>query len=68
MNYTGLVFQVQWQDGTSSWEPLCNLKDSNPIEVAEYVVINKLTEEAAFAWWVPHTLKKHDQIVAAVKT
>jgi hypothetical protein len=63
----GWYLQVQWRDGSTSWEPLRNLKESNPVEVAEYAVANKLTEEAAFAWWVPHTLKKRERIIAAIK-
>ena len=29
---------VEWKDGTTSWERLADLKESNPIEVAEYAV------------------------------
>jgi hypothetical protein len=63
----GWYLQVQWHDGSTSWEPLRNLKESNPVEVAEYAVANKLLEEAAFAWWVPQTLKKRERIIAAIK-
>jgi hypothetical protein len=38
----GLYFNIQWKDGTTSWEPLKLLKGSNPIEVAEYTVANKI--------------------------
>jgi hypothetical protein len=31
--------------------------------VAEYPVVNRLEEEAAFTWWVPFTLKKHERII-----
>jgi hypothetical protein len=55
-------------DGSTSWEPLRNLKESNPVEVAEYAVANKLVEEAAFAWWVPYTIKKRERIISAVRT
>ncbi len=34
----GWFLQVQWHDGTTSWEPLHNLKESNPVEVAEHAV------------------------------
>jgi hypothetical protein len=62
----GWYLQIQWRDGTTSWEALRNLKESNPVEVAEYAVANKLLEEAAFAWWVPHTLKRRDRIIATI--
>jgi hypothetical protein len=37
-----------WRDGTTSWER--NLKESNPVEVADYAVANGINQEAAFAW------------------
>ena len=56
---------VQWKDGSTSWEPLKDLKESNPVEVAEYAVANKLVSEPAFNWWVPYTIKKRDRIIKA---
>ena len=29
---------------------------------------NRIAEEPAFAWWVPHTLKKRERILAKVKS
>ena len=57
---------VQWKDGSTSWERLADLKDSNPVEVAEYAVAQGIDHEPAFAWWVPYTLKKRERIIAAV--
>jgi hypothetical protein len=57
---------VQWKDGSTSWVDLKDLKESNPFDIAEYAVSNKLVTEPAFAWWVPFTLKKRDCIIAAV--
>jgi hypothetical protein len=34
--------------------------------VAEYAVTKNLHDEPAFAWWVPHVLKKRNRIIAAV--
>jgi Reverse transcriptase (RNA-dependent DNA polymerase) len=62
----GWKFCVEWRDGTSSWEPLSALKESNPVEVAEYAIAHGLVEEPAFRWWVPYTLKKRDAIISAV--
>jgi hypothetical protein len=58
---------VRWNDDSTTWVPLKDLKDSNPIEVAEYAVSMKLVSEPAFAWWVPYTIKKRDRIIKAVK-
>ena len=57
---------VDWKDGTTSWERLADLKESNPIEVAEYAVTHGIDGEAAFAWWVPFMLKQRNRIIAAV--
>jgi len=59
---------VQWKDGSTSWVALKDLKESNPVELAEYAVNRKLVSEPAFAWWVPHTLKRRDRIIKANKS
>ena len=51
----GWELLVQWKDGSVSWEKLKDLKESNPVEVAEYAVANRIVEEPAFTWLVPHT-------------
>ena len=58
---------VQWKDGTTSWEFLKDLKESNPIEVAEYAKNNNLLEEPAFIWWAPYTLNKRDRVIKAMQ-
>ena len=63
----GWDFLCLWKDGSFTWAPLKDLKESNPVDVAEYFVGNRISEEAAFAWWVPYTLKKRDHIIAKVK-
>ena len=57
---------VEWRDGSTSWERLVDLKESNPIEVAEYATAHGIDTEPAFAWWVPFTLKRRNRIIAAV--
>ena len=57
-----------FRSGGSSWIPLKDLKESNPIEVAEYAIANKLVHEPAFAWWVPKFIKRHDRNVFKLKT
>jgi hypothetical protein len=44
------------------------LKDSNPVESAEYAVANLIVNEPAFRWWVPLTLKKRNRVVTKVKS
>jgi hypothetical protein len=62
-NTIGWKLQVKWKDGSTSWEPLCNLKQSNPIEVAEYAEANRIDNEVVFALWVPFTLRYHRRIM-----
>jgi hypothetical protein len=33
---------VQWKDGTTTWKKLADLKESYPVEVAEYAIVNKI--------------------------
>ena len=57
----------QWKDDSTSWERLSNLKESHPVQTAEYAVAQGIDHEPAFNWWVPHVLKKRDRIIAQVK-
>jgi hypothetical protein len=61
----GWHFEVQWRDGTTQWILLKDLKESNPVDVAEYAVSRGIADEPAFRWWVPYTLKKRDRIIIA---
>ncbi len=63
----GWKLLLVWKDGTTSWEPLRNLKESHPVQVAEYAVANKLVAEPAFAWWVKDVLRRRERIIKAVK-
>ena len=64
----GWKFRIRWRDGQEEWVPLKVLKESNPVEVAEYVKARGLEDEPAFQWWVPYTLRKRDRIIAAVQS
>jgi hypothetical protein len=57
---------VECKDGTTSWERLADLKESNPVEVPEYATTKNLQYEPAFDWWVPHVPKKQNRIISAV--
>ena len=62
----GWDLKIEWEDRSTSWMPLVDIKETIPADVAEYAKANRLDKEPAFAWWVPHTLKKRDQIISAV--
>ena len=58
---------VQWKDGSTSWEKLVDMKESHPIECAEYAVSQDIADEPTFNWWVPRILKKRNLIISKVK-
>ena len=43
------------------------IKDSNPIELAEYARAQRLHEDPAFQWWVPSVSQQREAIVSKVK-
>ncbi len=59
---------VEWRDGLTSWLPLKDIKDANPLELAQYAIANGITEKPAFKWWVQEILKKKKCIIAKIKT
>ena len=63
----GWWLKVEWKDGTTTWAPLNEIKESNPIEAAEYAVAHGIDKQPAFAWWVGHVLNKRNQIISKVE-
>ena len=61
----GWKLKAEWTDGTSSWVSLSLLKESNPLETAQYAKSRNIINEPAFAWWANHVLKKAHRIVKA---
>ena len=59
---------IRWKDGSETWTPLKDMKESYMVETAEYSVQNRLHEEPAFAWWVPTVIKKRETILCKVKS
>ena len=63
----GWDLRVEWTDGTNSWVSLADLKESNPIETAEYSTMARIDKEPAFAWWVRTVLKRRERIIKRVR-
>lgn len=59
---------VLWKDGSTDWIALKDLKESYPIQVAQYAKNVKIDDEPAFAWWVDFVTKKRDSIIQKVKS
>jgi hypothetical protein len=64
----GWELLVSWKDGTSSWTRLADMKESFPLEAAEYARDNCIIDEPAFVWWCYHTLRKKKHFVSSAKT
>jgi hypothetical protein len=61
------AFKVESIQSTQ-WIPLKELKESNPVKVAEYVTAKGIASKPSFSWWVPYTLKKMKVIISAIKS
>ena len=46
----GWDFNIKWESGETSYISLKNIKEHNPAEIAEYVMVNKLEKGPAFVW------------------
>jgi hypothetical protein len=57
---------VECKYGTTSWEHLADIKESNPVEVAEYDAEKSFLDTPDFLWWVPRVLKKRSIRIATV--
>ena len=66
MTSKGWNFHVCSEHGETSYIALKDIKESNPIEVVEYVKLHKLHNEPAFAWWVNTALKNGNAMISKV--
>ena len=63
----GWKLLIKWKDKSKAWINLADMKEVHPVETAEYARARGISDEPAFAWWVPYTLREHEVILAAVK-
>ena len=63
----GWELLIKWKYKYESRIMLADMKESHPVEVAEYARARGIDKEPAFEWWVPHTLKKRKVILSALK-
>ena len=64
----GWEIPISWKDGSTMWNKMKDVKDSYPVQLAEYAIQQWIDKEPAFAWWVPYTIKKKGRIVAKIKS
>ncbi len=67
MTTRGWQFLVRWKSNATEWIPLKDMKESYPVQTAEFATSRGIHTEPAFTWWVPYTLRKRDVIISAVK-
>ena len=63
----GWKLHMKWKDKSKAWFNHADMKEAHPAETAEYARARGISNEPAFAWWVPYTLRKREVILAAVK-
>ncbi len=63
----GLRLLVSWKDGTTSYVPLRDMKNSYLLETADYAISNNISNEPAFSWWIPHVQRKRECIFGKLK-
>ena len=64
----GWEILIEWKDGSTNSVTLKDVKESYPVQLAEFAISNHIVEEPAFAWWVPFVMKKRNRILAKVKS
>ena len=60
--------RVRRKDGTARKIPLKILKESNPIETAQFMIARNIQDESAFSWWIPCVMRKRDRIISTVNS
>ncbi len=63
----GWFICCKWKDGSTSWEKLSDLKESHPVQVAEFAIQMGVALEPSFNWWVFCVVKKSNAIILLVK-
>ena len=64
----GWRFRVRWKDGTHSWLPLKDLKESYSLQVIQYATGHQLLKELAFVWWIPQYQSTKQRIIGKLGT
>jgi hypothetical protein len=63
----GWSLLIQWANKLGAWVLLKDLIESHPCEAAKFAKARGISDEPAFAWWVPYTLRKRDIILSKIK-
>ncbi len=64
----GVEIEIEWNDGSTDWLSLAEVKQGYPLQLAEYAIANKIADTPQFRWWVPTAIRKRDRIIQKAKT
>ena len=64
----GWDIMVRWKDGSCNWIALKDLKQSYPVQLAEYATKMGIQDLPVFSWWIPYVLKKRNRIISKIKS
>ena len=49
-------------------ETLKDIKECYPLQISEYTVRKRISDEPAFSWWIPRVIKKQKRIISKIKS
>ena len=53
----GWKLLIKWKDKSKAWINIAHMKEAHPVETAEYARARGISNEPAYAWWVPYVEK-----------
>ena len=60
----GWEVNLKWKEESTTCNILKDIKYSYPVQLEDYAVENRISEEPAFVWWVKCVLRKRDRIIS----
>ena len=48
----GWEILLQWKYGSTNWDPLKDIKECSPVQLAEYAIQNGISSLPVFNWWI----------------
>ena len=54
--------------GSISYSERRELKESYPVEIAEYSIVKNISHHPVFVWWVNHVVSKKKVIISKIKS
>ena len=64
----GVEVLAQWKYGSTIWATLKDMKNSHPVQMAEYALHCRIAGDPEFAWCIQHVLAKRNRIIGKLKS